>query len=253
MKTKRILEIMCFMDAHHRRFREEGSFVVERALAAEDLASLRRECQRLVEEREAEMDRLGVDMLDLDHRGRRYFLHGYDSADVRRFLTSDLLVQIARTALGGTVYLFNEQFVVKAADRGLRFGWHQDSGFIGWPHEPYLTCWIPLDDVHAENGTVWLLPYSRAGTRAAVEHIRDPETNDLIGYVGDDPGDPLILPAGSIACFSSTVFHRSGPNATGRMRRAFVAQYSAQPILDEDGSRPRHLAVPLTTPHPEPF
>lgn len=75
----------------------------------------------------------------------------------------------------------------------------------------------------------------------------------MIGYVGDDPGDPLILPAGSIACFSSTVFHRSGPNTTGRSRRAFVAQYSAQPILDADGSSPRHLAVPLTTPRGEPL
>jgi ectoine hydroxylase-related dioxygenase (phytanoyl-CoA dioxygenase family) len=247
MKSKPRRMIMCGMDELGRRFRETGSFVLARALAADDLARLRRECQRLVDEREAEMDRLGLDVLDLDHRGRRYFLHGYaTSIAVRRFVTSDLMVRIARAALGDVVHLFNEQFVVKAADRGLRFGWHQDSGFIDDPHDPYLTCWIPLDDVDAENGTVWLLPYSRAGTRAVVEHVRDPETNDLIGYVGDDPGDPLILPAGSIACFSSTVFHRSGPNTTGRMRRAFVAQYSAQPILDRDGSRPRHLAVPLT-------
>ena len=242
------------IDANGRRFREEGSFVVERVLTTEDLATLRRECQRLVAEREAEMDRLDLDVLDLDHRGRRYFLHGYDTSPaLRRFLTSELMTQIARAALGDTVYLFNEQFVVKSADRGLRFGWHQDSGFIAYPHEPYLTCWIPLDDVDADNGTVWLLPYSRAGTHVAVEHVRDPETNDLIGYVGDDPGDPLVLPAGSIACFSSTVFHRSGPNITAQTRRAFVAQYSAQPILDEAGSEPRHLAVRLPTPDGEPL
>jgi ectoine hydroxylase-related dioxygenase (phytanoyl-CoA dioxygenase family) len=236
------------MDELGRRFREEGSFVVERALPAADLESLQLECQRLVEEREAEMDRLGLDVLDLDHRGRRYFLHGYEtSAVVRRFLTSNLMVQIASAGLGDSVHLFNEQFVVKAADRGLRFSWHQDSGFIDYPHELYLTCWIPLDDVDEANGTIWLLPYSRAGTRVVADHVRDPETNDLIGYTGDDPGDPLILPAGSIACFSSTVFHRSGPNTTGRMRRALVAQYSARPILDEEGARPRHLAVPLTS------
>ncbi|MGZ5410248.1 MAG: hypothetical protein ACXWDJ_09675, partial [Aeromicrobium sp.] len=99
MKPKRIFDIMCRMDAHDRRFREEGSFVIERALTADDLASLRRECQRLVEERNADMDRLGLDVIGLDHRGRRYFLHGYDtSAALRRFLTSDFMVQIARTA-----------------------------------------------------------------------------------------------------------------------------------------------------------
>ena len=55
----------------------------------------------------------------------------------------------------------------------------------------------------------------------------------------------MIVPAGSIACFSSTLFHRSGPNTTDRVRRVYVAQYSAEPILSEDGSRPRILAEPL--------
>jgi hypothetical protein len=53
------------------------------------------------------------------------------------------------------------------------------------------------------------------------------------------------VPAGSIACFSSTLFHRSGPNTTDRMRRVYVAQYSATPILDADGTAPRHLAERL--------
>ena len=230
----------------NRLFREQGFFVLDSALGVDDLSMLRDECERLVTAREAEMDRLGVEVIDLDHRGSRYFLHGYDtSARLRSFLTSELMTGVARTALGDTVHLFNEQFVVKAADRGLRFAWHQDSGFIDYAHEPYLTCWIPLDDVDADNGTVWLLPYARAGTRTAVDHVRDPDTNDLIGYHGEDPGDPLILRAGSMACFSSTLFHRSGPNTTGRTRRAYVAQYSARPILDREGIEPRHLAVPL--------
>jgi ectoine hydroxylase-related dioxygenase (phytanoyl-CoA dioxygenase family) len=31
-----------------------------------------------------------------------------------------------------------------------------------------LTCWIALDDVTEANGTVYLLPYSRAGTRDVI-------------------------------------------------------------------------------------
>jgi ectoine hydroxylase-related dioxygenase (phytanoyl-CoA dioxygenase family) len=127
----------------------------------------------------------------------------------------------------------------------MKFSWHQDSGFIEYAHLPYLTCWVALDDMTEANGTVYLLPYSRAGTRSVVKHVRDRETGDLIGYFGDDPGDPVIVPAGSIACFSSTLFHRSGNNETDRMRRVYVAQYSAEPILSEDGSRPRMLAERL--------
>jgi ectoine hydroxylase-related dioxygenase (phytanoyl-CoA dioxygenase family) len=231
---------------HARRFDTEGWFVIESALAPNELEALRGECQRLVTERDAEMTRLGVDSLDLCHRGRRYFLHAYaTSRAVRRFLRSDLMVDIARAVLGDDVYLFNEQYVVKAAEQGMPFAWHQDSGFIPYPHPRYLTCWIPLDDVDEANGTVHLLPYDRSGTRGAVPHRRDPETNDLVGYAGDDPGDCLTTPAGSIAAFSSTVFHRTGPNTTDHPRRVYIAQYTPEPLLSEDRSRPRHLAEPL--------
>jgi ectoine hydroxylase-related dioxygenase (phytanoyl-CoA dioxygenase family) len=231
---------------HVRRFRDEGFFVLESVLPQTELELLRSECQRFIDERDREMDRLGVDKLDLDHRGSRYFVHAYgQSPGIERFLRSDVMVEIARAALGDTVYLFNEQYVVKAAEHGMTFSWHQDSGFVEYEHRPYLTCWIALDDVTEANGTVYLLPYSRAGTRNVVAHVRDEETNDLVGYFGDDPGDPVIVPAGSIACFSTTVFHRSGPNTTDRKRRVYVAQYTAEPLLSEDRSRPRMLAQPL--------
>jgi ectoine hydroxylase-related dioxygenase (phytanoyl-CoA dioxygenase family) len=231
---------------HARRFADDGFFILDGVVPTGDLELLRRECGRLVDERDREMDRHGVDKLDLDHRGRRYFVHAYGtSPDVRRFLFSDLMAEIARTTLGDTVYLFNEQYVVKAAERGMQFGWHQDSGFIPYAHAPYLTCWIPLDDVSEANGTVNLLPYARAGTRDVVPHVRDEQTNDMIGYSGDDAGDPVIVSAGSIVCFSSTVFHRSGPNMTDHMRRVYVAQYSTEPLLDEHRSGPRHLAEPV--------
>jgi ectoine hydroxylase-related dioxygenase (phytanoyl-CoA dioxygenase family) len=220
--------------------------VLEAVLSTRDLEALRGECQRCIDDRDREMDRLGVDTLDLDHRGSRYFVHAYgESPAVRRFLFSELMVEVAQAALGDTVYLFNEQYVVKAAERGMKFGWHQDSGFIPYRHQPYLTCWIALDDVTEANGTVYLLPYARAGTREVVQHVRDEETNDLVGYFGDDPGDPVIVPAGSMACFSSTLFHRSGANTTDCMRRVYLAQYSAEPILNEDRSGPRHLAEPV--------
>jgi ectoine hydroxylase-related dioxygenase (phytanoyl-CoA dioxygenase family) len=231
---------------HAHQLQDQGFFVLERALPPRDLNALRDECQRFIDERDREMDRLGVDKLDLDRRGIRYFVHAWGkSAAIERFLSSDLMVQIAQAALGETVYLFNEQYVVKAAEQGMPFSWHQDSGFIDYPHRPYLTCWIALDDMTEANGTVCLLPYARAGTRDVVKHARDEESNDLVGYFGNDPGDPVIVPAGSIVCFSSMLFHRSGANTTDRMRRVYVAQYSAEPILSEDGSQPRSLAEPL--------
>src|SRR5688500_10483544 len=95
---------------HARRFADDGFFILDEVVPAGRLGMLRRECDRLVDDRDREMDRLGVDVLDLDHRGRRYFIHAYDRCpEIRRFLSSDLMTQVARTALGDTVYLFNEQ------------------------------------------------------------------------------------------------------------------------------------------------
>ena len=34
-----------------------------------------------------------------------------------------------------------------------------------------------------------------------------------------------------VACFSSTVLHRSGAHTTDQARRVFLARYSAEPIL----------------------
>src|SRR4029453_4470904 len=104
------------------------------------------------------------------------------------------------------------------------------------------TCWIALDDMTEANGTVYLLPYSRAATRDVVKHTPHQASNDLTVSFG---GDPVIAPAGSLACFSTTLFHRSGPNTTDGVRRVYVAQYSAQPIFSEDGSQPLRLAHPL--------
>ena len=88
-------------------------------------------------------------------------------------------------------------------------------------------------------------PTDRAGTRDRIEHRVDEESNDKVGYFGDDAGDPVICPAGSIACFSSTVFHRSGPNTTDKMRRVYLPQYSAEPIMRADGSGLWNLAEPF--------
>jgi ectoine hydroxylase-related dioxygenase (phytanoyl-CoA dioxygenase family) len=228
-----------------RQFHEEGYCVLEGVVPERYVEDLRAECQRFIDARDAEMDRLGVEKLNLDHKGRRYFLRAYhDSQKVREFLHSELMADVVRATLGETAYLFHDQYVVKAAEKGMKFGWHQDSGFTDAAHEPYLSCWITLDDVTEENGTVYILPYSRAGTRGLVEHVLDEATNDRVCYTGDDPGEPVVAPAGSIACFSSVTFHRSGPNTTDKARRVFLAQYSAEPILDAAGNV-KYLAEPL--------
>jgi ectoine hydroxylase-related dioxygenase (phytanoyl-CoA dioxygenase family) len=220
-----------------QQFRDEGYFILERALPGEYLELLRGEAQYAIEAVDRRMDALKTDVIGINHRGKRYFSANVfrERPALRRFLFSDLMADVCRATLGPEAYLFHEQYVIKCADRGMKFSWHQDSGYVHPNHKPYLTCWIPLDDVSEENGTVYLLPFSHSGIRTWVKHVRDPESNDLVGYFGSQRGVAVTAPAGSIACFTSLNFHSSGANQTDRMRRVYLAQYSAEPIMKEKG------------------
>lgn len=228
---------MTITEAQKRQYREEGYFLLERAIPNAHLELLRDACARFVARADAEMEAQGTDALGPNRRHNRYFLTQPSLAEPQLldFAFSDLMADICRATLGPDAYMFFEQYVVKAAEVGMKFSWHQDSGYVNVPHPPYLTCWCALDDMTEANGTVYLLPYSRAGGREKIEHIQDEDSKDLVGYFGPDPGVPVIVPAGSIAVFSSVTFHRSGPNTTDRMRRVYLAQYSSDVILNEDG------------------
>jgi ectoine hydroxylase-related dioxygenase (phytanoyl-CoA dioxygenase family) len=237
--------------AQRRQFEEEGFFVLENVIRSSDLETLRAELDRFIANTEEAMDAAGTDVLGLNHRGRRYFIgnrHAEAEGRLDGFLFGDVVAEICRATLGDDAYLFVEQFVVKMADVGLKFAWHQDSGYLkhNLPEYKgtYVTLWCALDDMSEANGTISVLPFSRAGTREIVDHVEDSELNDLVGYFGEDPGDLIIVPAGSIAVFSSALFHRSGANRTARPRRSYVVQYSSEPILRPDGSR-FELAEPL--------
>lgn len=234
-------------DEHKQQFAEEGYFILERAVPDEQLQILRDACDYLIESMHQEMDRLGTDHIHISHRGKRYHIaKKYNEAPrLSEYVFSDLMADVCRATIGENAYLFYDQYVVKAAEKGMTFSWHQDSGYLGFPHRPYVTVWAAVDDVTLENGTVHLLPFSTVGIRSLVEHIRDPETGDKVGYFGREKGVAAVLPAGSLVVFSSLSFHSSGANSTDRMRRAYVTQYSPEPIYQPGTEEPMHLAEPF--------
>lgn len=230
-----------------RQYVDEGYFILPSVISAEQLDALRGECSRFIDEINAEMDAAGKTVLGINHRNKRYFIANKQSksALLRQFLFSDLMADVCRATIGPDAYLFVNQYVVKAAEVGMKFAWHQDSGYVGHPHTPYLSAWCALDDMTEANGTIYVLPYSRAGGKQMVEHRKEAGSNDMVGYFGDDPGIPVIVPAGSIVCFSSTTFHRSGSNTTQHPRRSYLCQYSPNIIMNKEGTAPWNDATPF--------
>jgi ectoine hydroxylase-related dioxygenase (phytanoyl-CoA dioxygenase family) len=212
-------------------FKDEGYMILKKCVPDDLLQLLRDNCQENIDAIEADMAAKGVDRIRLNAKGKRYFsAFCYKKNPIMgRFIFSELMAEICRATIGDEAYLFWDQYVVKGTDKDSAFSWHQDSGYVHLECPMYLTCWVTLDDVTLENGTVFLLPYSQVGIRSVVKHIPDPRTNDLVGYFGKDPGLPVVVPAGSIAAFSSYVFHRSGPNLTDKLRRVYLPQYRSRP------------------------
>ena len=234
-------------DQHRQQYLDEGYFILENVIPVEHLQILRDSCDHLIGLMHEEMDRLGTDHIHISHRGKRYHIaKKYDQVPkLRDYVFSDLMEEVCRATIGQTSYLFYDQYVVKAADQGIKFSWHQDSGYLGFSHRPYVTVWAAVDDMSEENGTARVLPCSTVGIRSLVEHIRDEQTGDRVGYFGKERGIPAIVPAGSLVVFSSLTFHSSGANQTNKMRRAYVTQYSTEPIYRPGTDELIHLGVPF--------
>jgi ectoine hydroxylase-related dioxygenase (phytanoyl-CoA dioxygenase family) len=226
------------------KFRRDGYCILEAVLTDNKLSGLRSACDLLLKEKPQDG---GGKFHDIGRGDARRFLrHRHeDMPEVAAFVFGETMHSLAAALLGDTAYLFNEQFVVKGARTGASFAWHQDGAYVGFDHKPYITVWIALDDTTEENGCVYVLPRNLDLDEGLVPHRWDAEGKEKVGYDGPDRGIPAVVPAGSIVVFSSTTLHSSGANRTDRVRRAYLCQYSPEPIIDPATGGPKHFAKRL--------
>ncbi|MBC9033056.1 phytanoyl-CoA dioxygenase family protein [Sphingomonas sp. JC676] len=232
------------------QFAEQGYAVFDHALNGDLLTLLRSQCDAFVAREDARMDAAGSDTLGISHRGKRYFANECqrEQPELRRMLFSPVMADVCRATIGDTAYFFFDQYVVKGPEGGLPFSWHQDSGYVvayGGPldHAPYLTCWCPLDDATLDNGTVRVVPGSHLG--GVLPHVKHEGSNDLAVEVDEADSVAIEVPAGSIVAFSSRTLHATGANRTDRPRRVYLAQYTAEAMLNPGTRQLRRNAIPL--------
>ncbi|MBY4894991.1 phytanoyl-CoA dioxygenase family protein [Rhodobacteraceae bacterium N5(2021)] len=223
-------------------FQRKGYAIWPNRVGGDALAALRTASDALI----AEPSAADGGNHDINRGADRLFLHKRheDFPDVEAFLFGDQMRAVTAMALQDP-HLFNEQFVVKGPRTGASFAWHQDGAYVPFPHKPYLSVWIALDDATLENGSLSCLPRDLNREGHIDPHHWDDIGKEKVGYDGPDAGEALPCPAGSIVIFSSLTLHRSGANTTERPRRAYLAQYSDGPILDPSTGNPRNFAKPL--------
>ena len=239
--------------AQTESFRRNGFCIIPSAMSAEQLAAARAAADALVaaaardEPYPPSFLREGETYSAISKAGNRLFFSNRCEhfPALEAFIKGELMGAVAHDLLGPDVCLFNEQLVVKAPQHGASFAWHQDSGYIKFAHKPYLTLWCSLDDSTRHNGTVFIIPRDLDQDLSVTPHEWDDSGANLVGYRGEETGDVVEVPAGSIVAFSSVTMHRTGANLTSQPRRALVCQYTAGPLLRPDTGRPHNRAVPM--------
>ena len=146
------------------------------------------------------------------------------SDDLKTFSKHQVFRELCKDLIGNNVRLCWDQAVYKKPGTLDEFPWHQDNGYTFIEPQAYLTCWVALTDTDEFNGCPWIMPgLHKQGT---LHH----ETTDL-GYEIDldsSKAVPVPLKAGSIAVFSSLTPHRTGPNTSDDIRKAYILQYAPE-------------------------
>jgi len=206
------------------RYGREGGFALESAFTADEIAAVIAAIDPLEAETEA--------FLATRPNGRHVISRAREitfrphlvtqSPVLRAFSKHPVLVDLAHDLIGDDVRLYWDQSVYKKPEADDEFPWHQDNGYTYTEPQQYLTCWIALTDATIDNGCPWIVPgghlrgtLAHEWTQLGFRCLEKPE-----GAV------PLELAAGSIAVFSSLTPHRTGPNGTDEVRKAYILQYA---------------------------
>lgn len=211
-------------EAQARSFDENGYFVLQNAFDAATIARAIAEIDPF-EQRTTEFLRA--------QEGGKLFIAQADaitftphlvtrSAWLRAFVSGPVFRDLVHDLIGPDVRLYWEQAVYKKPEPEREFPWHQDNGYTYVEPQEYLTCWLALTDADERNGCPWVVPgLHRTGT---IAH----RYTELGWQCLDEAPNavPLPLRAGSIAVFSSLTPHRTGPNRTGAVRKAYIVQFA---------------------------
>jgi ectoine hydroxylase-related dioxygenase (phytanoyl-CoA dioxygenase family) len=211
-------------EAQARQYDDDGYFVLEDAIAPDDVAAL----VAAIDPFEAKVE---AALREAD--GGRVFIARADeitfsthlvvqSPLLRDFTSTELFADLCADLIGPDVRLYWDQAVYKKPGTESPFPWHQDNGYAFVEPQQYLTCWVALTDATEQNGCPWVVPrLHRLGTLAH-------EYSD-IGFVClRDPAEAVPVPAtaGSIVVFSSLTPHSTGPNRTGGVRKSYIVQFA---------------------------
>lgn len=211
-------------------YQEQGGFILEDAFSSDEVAQIIGALDPLEAAANAHLNAAPNRKVMIGRGDEIVFRpHAVLQSEVASaFAKHPVFGQLCRDLIGVNARLYWDQLVYKRPGTAQEFPWHQDNGYTFVDPQQYLTCWVALTDATLDNGCPWIAPGKHLhGTLA--HHWTDLGFECLDGA----PTDAMALPlkAGSIAVFSSLTPHRTGPNLSQDIRKAYILQYAPDGAL----------------------
>jgi len=224
------------------QFHRDGYLVVPNAVTAEELASMRAEIARWVEESRGHSEPFGPPTLDGRPRFDMGEEHRPDRPALRRVNNpSDISPAFAHVAwearvadmvadvIGPNVKFHHCKINLKLPGTNTEVGYHQDFAYTPHTNDDIVTALIFIDEVTAENGALMVVPGSHKGPIHSLF-----ENDRFTGSIEDGTAAglkakqvPAIGPAGSVCLMHTRLCHGSEANRSQRPRGLYICVYSA--------------------------
>jgi ectoine hydroxylase-related dioxygenase (phytanoyl-CoA dioxygenase family) len=205
-----------------REYRDQGYSVVEGVFSAAECLAIRKVAEQLASFRSGSL----LPVMN-PHR---------EQPELLATVSDKRIVSVVRQLMDGTPEgLQTQYFFCRPGTRG--FSAHQDNYYVRAGKDKFLSAWLALEDVQAENGALVVLPGSHREPVLEVREIPQPST------FGQDPNHncqecvidahyPKVSVAvreGGVIFLHSHLVHSSNDNiTTDKFRRALLITYLAK-------------------------
>jgi ectoine hydroxylase-related dioxygenase (phytanoyl-CoA dioxygenase family) len=208
-------------------YARDGFVVVEDIFTRDDVARIKAECRRVLDEAIAADPKNGV--------AQHGVLVGITarSALMKAVNADPRIVEPLRAIMGPDIEFLSDKLVYKSSDMGFGSPWHQDWHY--WHGQNKVSVWIALDDATPENGCLKMLPGThhravtmtgKSGDGKGFDFRMDPKDID------ESKVAVIRAKAGTAVIFHDLALHASFPNTSGADRWALISTYRSAAAPD---------------------
>jgi hypothetical protein len=221
------------------QYREHGFFIRRQVFRPAEMAALVDEADRLLNDCQDLIDRNNLRCRFMQHvDGGEPLFEVFDPVNdisplCAKITEDPRLLAMVESIDGEPACLFKEKLIYKLPGAS-GYQLHQDipQSWAGFPHT-FLTVLIPIDPATEENGcTEVFFGYHHNFLLPGQDLYLLPDY-----CVANSRGVKLLLQPGDVAVFHGLTPHRSGPNRSTAMRRAFYVSYNANSEGGDQRSR----------------